>query len=163
MPAARSALETLLDTIRQALAPVAVGLAGQAGDTDQDDAEVLLTPVALRRVGRSRRAGALLDLELTVAVTAQGPDAIDHLERLLVLAETRGLAVASAPEPPVLGLNLALPVTVSIDEPTGPRVETVVVDVLPTVTRDGPPGVPVGAASGASAYAIETSSTPEGS
>lgn len=100
MPAARSALENLLDTIRQALAPVAVGLAGQAGDTDQDDAEVLLTPVSLRRVGRSRRAGALLDLELTVAVTAQGPDAIDHLERLLVLAETRGLTVASAPEPP---------------------------------------------------------------
>ena len=161
MHTARSALETLLATITEALTPAVVGLAGHA--TDGDDAEVVLTPVALRRVGRSRRDGALLDLELTVAVTTLGPDAIDHLEQLLVLAETRGLTVWAPPAPPVLGLTLALPVTVSIDEPTGPRVDTVVVDVRPSASRGGSPGVPVGVTNGASTHAVETSSPPEGS
>ncbi|MGD8214037.1 hypothetical protein [Aestuariimicrobium sp. Y1814] len=132
---ARRALDSLRATITDAVSPAVVGLA----DAPNDGIEpaVLLTPVALRRVGRSRRHGALLDLELTVAVLTRGPDALDHLESLLVLAETTGLTATpadSAGDQPGLGLTLTLPVTVPLDEPTGPPVETVVVELQPTTS-----------------------------
>lgn len=151
MLTARKTLQSLLEKISEALAPATVGLEGDA--TIHDDPDVLLTPVALRRVGRSRRREtALLDLELTVSVVVRGPAALDHLENLLILAETSGYPVtapaATTPNsPPVLGLTFALPVTVVIDEPTGPPVETVVVDLRPSATR-GSRGVPVDASSG---------------
>ena len=136
---ARRALDSLHAMITDAVSPAVVGLADAPTDADEPGGEpaVLLTPIALRRVGRSRRHGALLDLELTVAVVTRGPDALDHLESLLVLAETTGLTATPATmtaDQPVLGLTLTLPVTVPIEETTGPPVEIVSVDLRPTTS-----------------------------
>ena len=132
MGTARRTLDALLERISTSLSPAAVVLAdagaGAPEATDGSD-QVRVTPTALRRIGRSRRGGALLDLELSVRVVVTGPGALDLLEQLLVLAETGGMTVDSDPEPPGLGLTLVLPVTVPLDEPTGPPVITTVVEV----------------------------------
>lgn len=134
---ARRALETLLAALAEAVRPATVGLGASPGpasgvtSTDAPGTEVMVIPTGLRRVGRSRRGGALLDLELTVTVVTSGPDALDHLERVLILAETNGITVGAPPEPPVLGLTLSLPVSVTLPEPTGPRVTTPVVELHP--------------------------------
>ena len=162
----RRALEALLATLTESVHPAPTGLAGMA----PEGAEVVITPVGLRRVGRSRRDGALLDLELTVTVAATGPDALDHLERLLITAETHGMTVGTPPSPSALGLTLSVPVAVALAEPTAPRVETVVVDVRPLNALGEPPDTPSGAPHtpadtpvGAATNPTETPTPPEGS
>ena len=141
---ARSALEALLTTLADAVRPATVALGASPGpaapgitSTDAPSAEVVVIPTGLRRIGRSRRGGALLDLELTVSVVTSGPDALDHLERLLVLAETTGITVGAPTEPPLLGMTLALPVSVPLHEPTGPLVTTPVVELHPLRVLNG--------------------------
>lgn len=133
MGSARSTLDALLERLSASLGPAAVVLAGSdvpaAPAIPEDSDRARLTPTALRRIGRSRRGGALLDLELSVRVDVTGPGALDLLEQLLVLAETGGMTVDTDPEPSGLGLTLVLPVTVPLDEPTGPPVITTVVEV----------------------------------
>lgn len=163
MGTARSTLDALLERITASLQPAAVVLAeADAGAPDMpgDGAGVTVVPVALRRIGRSRRAGALLDLELTVGVAVAGPDALDLLEALLVLAETAGWTVGEGPEPPALGLTLVLPVSVPLDEPTGPPVITTVVDVRPMASMPQPPAGP---AAGAGHNPTHLPNPPEGS
>ncbi len=145
MGSARSTLDALLDRLSTSLHPAAVVLAGsdlQATPADSEGSDrVTATPTALRRIGRSRRGGALLDLELSVRVDVTGPGALDLLERILLLAETGGMTVGTDPEPASLGLTLVLPVTVPLDEPTGPPVITTVVELhaLPHIQLPSPP------------------------
>ena len=107
-------------------------LLGESGD-------VQVQPLALARAGRSRRTGAQLDLQLTVAVVANGEHALESVERVLSLAETRAWGCGQLPDriaerhPESLGLTLTLPVTVPVAEPTGPIVtQPPVVQVDPT-------------------------------
>lgn len=116
----------------------AAGQAGVAGPatTVLDTAEppaVVATPLSLVRVGRSRRLGALLDLELAVAVEVSGSDALSLTEQLLLAIE---LSPHSRIEPlPAgragLGFVVVQPVSVAITEPTGPPVREPVVEVHP--------------------------------
>ena len=68
--------------------------------------------VALTRAGRSRRTGAQLDLELTVAVLATGEHALEGIERVLSLAEQRAWSCGQLPDriadrhPQSLGLTV---------------------------------------------------------
>ncbi|MDQ7994006.1 MAG: carboxypeptidase-like regulatory domain-containing protein, partial [Propionicimonas sp.] len=110
-------------------ATTGVGRLGAAPPDDRPD--VLLTPLSLTRVGRSRRLGALLDLELAVAVEAAGDDVLDLTERLLAAAESApGVRVGPLPEPAAgFGFVAVLAVSVPVAEPTGPPVEESVVEV----------------------------------
>lgn len=124
--ASRQALEAVVALLQAVASPAVVTLT-------HEDAEpaVAVTPLSLVRVGRSRREGALLDLQLTLAVAARGPDALSVVERLLVAAETSPhIAVGPLPsDRPGLGFTLTVGVSVPISEPTGPQVLTPVVDV----------------------------------
>ncbi len=95
--------------------------------------------VALTRTGRSRRTGAQLDLELTVAVLATGEHALEGIERVLSLAEQRAWSCGQLPDriadrhPQSLGLTVTVPVALPVAEPTGPIVtHPPVVQVDPT-------------------------------
>lgn len=95
--------------------------------------------VALTRAGRSRRTGAQLDLELTVAVLATGEQALEGIEQVLTLAEQRAWSCGQLPDriadrhPESLGLTVTVPVCVPVAEPTGPLVtQPPVVQVEPT-------------------------------
>jgi len=104
-----------------------VGRAGAAAPEDRPD--VLITPLTLTRIGRSRRLGALLDLELAVAVEAGGDDVLDLAERLLVAAEsTPHLRIGPLPGAGSgFGFLVVLGVSVPVTEPSGPPVEESVV------------------------------------
>ena len=145
MGAARTTLDSLLERLSTSLHPAAVVL-GDGGpgspEASVDSDLVTVIPTALRRTGRSRRQGALLDLELSVRVVVAGPGALDLLEQTFVLAETSGMLVDTDPEPTGLGLTLILPVSVPIDEPTGPPVITTVVEVHPLSLIPGRVPVP---------------------
>jgi hypothetical protein len=110
--------------------------------------DVLLTPLSLTRVGRSRRVGSLLDLELSVAVEASGDDVLDLAERLMLAAETAPHARLD-PLPadrPGFGFVMAVGVSVDVTEPTGPQVQVVEVDVEPLIAITGVVVDPDGAA-----------------
>jgi len=65
----RSSLETIVNVVKDAAHPLKVDV--RAGGAAPDDAEVSVIPVSMDRVGRSRRDGPILDLQLTVAVSLQ--------------------------------------------------------------------------------------------
>ncbi len=95
--------------------------------------------LALTRAGRSRRTGAQLDLELTVAVLADGERALESVEGVLTLAEAHAWGCGQLPDrladrhPESLGLTITVPVAVPVGEPTGPIVtHPPVVQVDPT-------------------------------
>ncbi len=96
-------------------------------------------PENLVRVGRSRRSGALLDLELTVVVTVTDPAPLPVLEALLVAAETfPHTAIGSLPAGGTgLGFRMVLPVSIPIPEPTGPPVTQTSVRIHPLTTLTG--------------------------
>jgi len=95
----------------------------------EDRPEVLVTPLTLTRVGRSRRLGSLLDLELAVAVEVAGDDVLALTERLLVAAESGPhLRIGPLPDPTTgFGFVVVLGVSVPVTEPSGPPVEESVV------------------------------------
>ena len=69
--------------------PVTIGTLGGLPPTDIHD--VLISPLSLTRVGRSRRAGSLLDLELAVAVQVGGESVRTLTERMLLAVEVAGV------------------------------------------------------------------------
>ena len=149
MSATQRALDGLAKTLSDAVdgARFAIVRPGEEPPAEQPD--VLLTPLSLTRVGRSRRQGSLLDLELSVAVEAYGGDVLDLAERLLLAAETTPHARLD-PLPadrPGFGFVIAVGVSVDVTEPTGPPVKVVEVEVQPLVAITGvvvdPDGVPL--------------------
>lgn len=130
MSAAQRALEAVLAHLSQAVEPVRVST---------DDGPVVVRPAALARAGRSRRNGALLDLELTVLVTVADLEPLPLLESLLLAAETHPhVAVGPLPaDVPGLGFSLVLPVTVPLPEPSAPPVTDVAVELHPLTTLAG--------------------------
>jgi len=139
MSATQRALDGLAKTLSDAVdgARFAIVRPGEEPPAEQPD--VLLTPLSLTRVGRSRRQGSLLDLELSVAVEASGGDVLDLAERLLLAAETTPHARLD-PLPadrPGFGFVIAVGVSVDVTEPTGPPVKVVEVEVQPVVAITG--------------------------
>lgn len=122
------------------MVPVQLRATQESPTTGQD--EVALMPLSLARTGRSHRAGSLLDLELRVLVEAVGPQALDHIEQvILTLEPLAGFVVEPTPPtlPPLgsdavvpLRLVVSMPVTLTLPEPTVPIVtQPPVVDVRP--------------------------------
>lgn len=123
----RAALAELVSVIQHAVEPEQVALRDGSRDDPEDppDAPVTVTPSALTRVGRSRRDGPVLDLELTALVECRGPRRLDNLEKLLVAVERQsqyGTATTEAPAAPGMAFLIRVPVSVRIDEPSGPPV-----------------------------------------
>ncbi len=131
----RSSLTELLGILSDAVSPVRVRFDdGSEPPTGQfSDAPVTVHAVAMNRVGRSRREGPLLDLELKVAVECHGPTQLDNMEKLLVAIEqnTQYSVVSSGEFQPDeydagirqgLGFLVRVPVGISLDEPSGPPV-----------------------------------------
>lgn len=110
--------------------------------------DVAVRAVALTRLGRSTRAGQVLDLELRARVLASGEDALATTETLLVALERDGryqvepLPGAGAPgtggSGPRLGFDVLIRVPVRLDEPTAPAVlEPLRVDLRPSRAMTG--------------------------
>ncbi|UVJ39183.1 hypothetical protein [Arthrobacter sp. CJ23] len=144
----RSSLTELLGVLSDAVSPERVrfddGSAGtsETGPADPapgtpepgtPEAPVTVHAVALNRVGRSRREGPVLDLELRVAVECHGPKQLDNMEKLLLAVERNSqYSVVSSGEfqpgeyePNVrqgLGFLVRIPVALRFDEPSGPPV-----------------------------------------
>jgi hypothetical protein len=138
-----SAAQQVLDGLVRALSAAADGgtvtVVRPGGEPPAEPPDVLVTPLSLTRIGRSRRADSLLDLELTVAVEAGGDDVLDLAEKLLLAAE----ATPHARLDPLpadrsgFGFVIAVGVSVVVDEPTGPPVRERVVHVQPLVAVTG--------------------------
>jgi hypothetical protein len=139
MSASRDALDTLVGILACAIAPAPVTVGDTQANSDVDGVRV--SPISLDRVGRSRRHGALMDLQLAAAVTAAGPHALDLIEALLVAIERGPLSAAPLPDTikaGQLGFVVRLPVTVRIDEPAPPLVTVPpVLQVHPVRSVDG--------------------------
>ena len=131
----RSSLTELLGILSDAVSPVRVRFDdGSEPPTGQSiDAPVTVHAVAMNRVGRSRREGPLLDLELKVAVECHGPTQLDNMEKLLVAIEqnTEYSVVSSGEFQPDeydagirqgLGFLVRVPIGISLDEPSDPPV-----------------------------------------
>ncbi|MEE2568865.1 carboxypeptidase-like regulatory domain-containing protein [Pseudarthrobacter sp. J64] len=110
-------------------------LSGESDDPD-DPSGTTIRPTALTRVGRSRRDGPVLDLELTARIECRGPNQLDNLEKLLLAVEHHSqYATAPVPETPIgsdretLGFLVRIPVSVRLEEPSGPPVRE------PLITR----------------------------
>lgn len=138
MSATRTALLGLLDVLTVAVDPVVVRLAADEPqdapaapqDMPPDDAPaattgpdgvVLVRPVSLERVGRSQRAGSVLDLELVAAVRATGPQALELDEAMLVALEPLPRYVVE-PAPQELTFRVRTRVGVQLDGPVRWRV-----------------------------------------
>lgn len=129
-----------LVTVLSAAAGGAKVVIGRPGDTPPEDRpDVLVTPLSLRRIGRSRRVGSLLDLELAVAVQAAGGDVLGLTERLLLAAEaTPHVRIDPLPDDTGgFGFVVVLGASVAITEPTGPPVTETVVEVHPLAAVTG--------------------------
>lgn len=131
----RSSLTELLGVLSDAISPERVRFDdGSEPLTGQStDAPVTVHAVAMNRVGRSRREGPLLDLELKVAVECHGPTQLDNMEKLLIAIEqnTQYSVVSSGEFQPDeydagirqgLGFLVRIPVGIRLDEPLGPPV-----------------------------------------
>lgn len=118
-------------------AQVLVGHPGSPPPADRPD--VLIRPLSLRRIGRSRRVGSLLDLELEVAVETAGGDVLGLTERLLLAAEvTPHVRIDALPDDaPGFGFVVVLSASVAVTEPTGPLVTETVVEVHPLAAVTG--------------------------
>lgn len=131
----RSSLTELLGVLSDAVSPARVRFSdgAEAPEDAEPDAAVTVHPVALNRVGRSRRAGAVLDLELKVAVECHGPKQLDNMEQLLLALEhnsqysivSKGEFEAGEYAASVrrgLGFLVRIPVALRFEEPSGPPV-----------------------------------------
>lgn len=139
MSATQQALDGLVNALSAAAGGGVVTVVQPGGTPPTERPDVLVTPLSLTRVGRSRRADSLLDLELTVAVEAGGDDILDLAERLLLAAEATPHARLD-PLPadrPGFGFVVAVGVSVVVEEPTGPPVRERVVHVQPLVAVTG--------------------------
>lgn len=128
MSVSQRAFDALSDHLRKA-----------AGSEVGPDGPIRLRPAGLARTGRSRRQGSLLDLELTVLVSVTGDEPLPALEALLIAAESHPHSCIG-PLPttePGLGFSIVVPVSVPIEEPTGPPVTDVRVEVHPLLTLTG--------------------------
>lgn len=142
----QQAFDALVSLLGQAAGDATIATAGSGEPSERPD--VLVTPISLARLGRSRRLGALLDLELAVAVEVTGPDVLGLTERLLLAVEA---APHSRIEPlpstrPGFGFVIVLAASVAIDEPTGPPVRERVVEVNSLAAITGTVVGPDGAA-----------------
>jgi hypothetical protein len=142
MSAARTALSGLLDALAAAVRPAQVDLHDDA--VPPGTAGVTVRPVSLDRVGRSRRDGPLLDLQLTVEVTSTGPQSLEWTEQMLTAVEQHErYSAGPLGTPGQLGFTVRVPVPVRLGEPTGPlvreplRVETQVAWPVSGIVVDG--------------------------
>lgn len=148
MSATQEALDGLVTILTAASGTAGLQLARPGRPHDGPRPAVLVTPLSLDRVGRSRRAGALLDLELRVAVETSGDDVLGLTETLLLAAEsvTHTRLEPLPVDRPGFGFLIGLPASVAVPEPTAPPVEQVVVDLQPLVALTGTVVDPDGAA-----------------
>lgn len=150
MGTVRSSLTELIGILRSAVEPDQLRLDDGSAETEDDppDVPVTVRTTSLSRVGRSRRDGPVLDLELTVAVECRGPRQLDNIEKLLLAVErdskyttftaggattgalgTNDVHVRNPAQKSLLGFLVRVPVSVRLDEPSGPPV------LEPLITR----------------------------
>lgn len=128
-----SSLSDLLGVLSNAVAPQHVRFddGSPTAVVPPPDAPVTVRAVALNRVGRSRRDGPVLDLELRVAVECHGPDQLENMERLLLAVELHShYSVVSSGEfrheeysdaiQQGLGFMVRVPVALPFEEPSDP-------------------------------------------
>ncbi|MCF3138373.1 MULTISPECIES: hypothetical protein [unclassified Paenarthrobacter] len=132
----RSSLSDLLGVLSDAVAPQHVRFddGSPTAVVPPPDAPVTVRAVTLSRVGRSRREGPVLDLELRVAVECHGPEQLDNMEQLLLAVELHSqYSVVSNGELPHdeysgaiqqgLGFLVRIPVSLRFEEPSGPSTQ----------------------------------------
>jgi hypothetical protein len=128
-----ASLSDLLGVLSSAVAPQHVRFddGSPTAVVPPPDAPVTVRAVALNRVGRSRRDGPVLDLELRVAVECHGPEQLDNMEQLLLAVELHShYSVISSGEFRLeeysnaiqqgLGFMVRVPVSLPFEEPSGP-------------------------------------------
>ncbi|WP_028267569.1 hypothetical protein [Arthrobacter sp. MA-N2] len=133
MGVVRSSLTELLGILSDAVSPERVRFddGSEPLASQSTDAPVTVHTVAMNRVGRSRREGPLLDLELKVAVECHGPTQLDNMEKLLLAVEHHNQysVVSSGEFQPDeydagirqgLGFLVRIPVGIRFEEPSGP-------------------------------------------
>jgi hypothetical protein len=83
----------------------------------------------LDRIGRSRRDGPLVDLELVASVQATGPHTLENIERMIVVVEANRYSIRPLPQVAdpqgdihFLGFLVHVPVSLRLEEPRGPQV-----------------------------------------
>ncbi|QSZ50339.1 hypothetical protein QEH68_18365 [Paenarthrobacter sp. OM7] len=129
----RSSLSDLLGVLSDAVAPQHVRFddGSPTAVVPPPDAPVTVRAVTLNRVGRSRREGPVLDLELRVAVECHGPEQLDNMEQLLLAVELHSqYSVVSNGEfrpeeysgaiQQGLGFLVRIPVSLRFEEPSDP-------------------------------------------
>ena len=139
MSVVRSALSALVSVLADAVSPDSVGVFdGGPVPTDPVPTDpVIVRVVTLDRIGRSRRDGPVLDLELAAAVSCLGPHSLENVEQMLAAVEniSRYLVAPLTPDLHAdagLGFLVRVPVTLRLTEPGGPpileplRVDTVI-------------------------------------
>lgn len=135
MSVVRSSLSALVSVLADAVAPDSVGVSDGGGPVSAGAVSagarlsdpVIVRVLALERIGRSRRDGPLLDLELAAGVSCTGPRSLENLEQMLAAVEnTSRYSVAPlAPEIAAaagLGFLVRVPVTLRLTEPSGPAI-----------------------------------------
>lgn len=123
MSALRTSLSQFVEVLADAVTPDSVGL-WDGGEAPADP--VIVRVVSVGRLGRSRRDGPVLDLELVASVSCTGPHSIENIERLLVTVEGTPQYVVTPLERPTpvdpLGFLVRVPVALRIPEPEAPLV-----------------------------------------
>jgi hypothetical protein len=129
MGAARTALLGLVGALAAAVDPETVAIDDDAGPPPEGGPAVRVHPTSLARVGRSRRDGAVLDLELVAAVRSDGPEALELTEQMLTALERESRYTAEPVSLPTqassrsgMVFQVRMPVPVRLDEPVPPRV-----------------------------------------
>lgn len=127
MSAARTALLALVDALAAAVEPVPVTIEDESQHPTTGEPGVRVRVASLTRVGRSRRDGAVLDLELLATVGSTGPRALELTEQMLTALEREPrYAVEAAQQSPIdalgLGILVRVPVAVRLEEPVRWRV-----------------------------------------
>jgi hypothetical protein len=126
MGVVRASLTELVGLLNDAITPDEITLDDGSRDEREEPSgvPVSLKPTALTRVGRSRRDGPVLDLELTVRVECRGPRQLDNLEKLLLAVERHSQYTTAPAEagPAGLGFLVRIPVSLRVDEQSGPPV-----------------------------------------
>src|SRR5688572_11118266 len=126
MGVVRASLTELVKLLNDAITPDEIMLDDGSRDEPEEPpgSPVSLKPTALTRVGRSRRDGPVLDLELTVTVECRGPRQLDNLEKLLLAVERHSQYTTAPAEavPAGLGFLVRIPVSLRVDEQSGPPV-----------------------------------------
>ena len=126
MSVVRSSLDALMGVLADSVAPVPVGI--DDGGTPSTD-PVVVRVIGLDRIGRSRRDGPVLDLELSAAVRCTGPKCLEHVEQMLRAVETQthfdtATLPVTTPAESGIGFLVRVPVTLRLSEPEGPSIST---------------------------------------